>query len=233
MRGSRRAVPGLGRARGALTGARRAPLAALTTLACLILAGCGGGTPQDANEPAGNFPVRVRAFFPLRQAVAKQTVMLIQVRNVGTQTAPNVAVTVNSFSYRTDFPGVADPKRPTWVIEQGPGPVAHPPVQTQEVSAAGGGVTAYVNTWALGPLAPGATRTFVWPGGQGKSGPACDGRPREGCVPGPYRACAARHACRPEHRPGRPRAGPDDPLADTARAFGPLSKDRPPAFASR
>jgi len=106
--------------------------------------------------------VRVRAFFPLRQAVARQTVMLIQVRNVGTQTAPNVAVTVNSFSYKTDFPGVADPKRPTWVIEQGPGPIANPPVQTQEVSAAGGGVTAYVNTWALGPLAPGRTRTFVW-----------------------------------------------------------------------
>ena len=162
MRGSRRAVPGLGRARGALTGARRAPLSALAGLACLILAGCGGGTPQDANEPSGNFPVRVRAFFPLRQAVARQTVMLIQVRNVGTQTAPNVAVTVNSFSYKTDFPGVADPKRPTWVIEQGPGPIANPPVQTQEVSAAGGGVTAYVNTWALGPLAPGRTRTFVW-----------------------------------------------------------------------
>jgi hypothetical protein len=137
-------------------------LSALAVLACLILAGCGGGTRQDASEPSGNFPVRVRAFFPLRQAVSKQTVMLIQVHNVGTQTAPNVAVTLNSFSYTSDFPGLAATKRPTWVIEQGPGPVADPPVQTQEVSQPGGGVTAYVNTWALGPLAPGATRTFVW-----------------------------------------------------------------------
>ncbi len=34
--------------------------------------------------------------------------------------------------------------------------------ETQEVSPPGGAQTAYVNTWALGALAPGKTRTFVW-----------------------------------------------------------------------
>ena len=34
--------------------------------------------------------------------------------------------------------------------------------ESQEVSPPGGGETAYVNTWALGPLDAGSTRTFVW-----------------------------------------------------------------------
>ena len=36
------------------------------------------------------------------------------------------------------------------------------PVQSQAISPPGGGQTAYVNTWALGPLAPGHTATFLW-----------------------------------------------------------------------
>jgi hypothetical protein len=48
------------------------------------------------------------------------------------------------------------------VIERGPGAVARPPVETQEVSQPGSAQTAYVNTWALGPLAPGQTQTFRW-----------------------------------------------------------------------
>jgi hypothetical protein len=35
-------------------------------------------------------------------------------------------------------------------------------VQSQDVSTPGSGQTAYVNTWALGPLAPGQTQTFSW-----------------------------------------------------------------------
>jgi hypothetical protein len=104
----------------------------------------------------------VHASFPLVQAVSRPTALSITVRNVGTSTAPNVAVTVNSFSYTSHYPELAYDKRPTWVIEQGPGPIADPPVETQEVSQPGGGVTAYVNTWALGPLAPRGYRTFTW-----------------------------------------------------------------------
>lgn len=135
----------------------------LAPIGALMLAGCGGGARQDAGEPSGNFPIRVvRAVFPLVQAVSRPTVMSITVRNVGTQTAPNVALTVNSFSYKSTYPELADPERPTWVIEQGPGPIADPPVETQEVSTPGGAQTAYVHTWAKGPLAPGQLRTFTW-----------------------------------------------------------------------
>jgi hypothetical protein len=35
-------------------------------------------------------------------------------------------------------------------------------VYTQEVNPPGGAETAFVNTWALGALAPGASRSFVW-----------------------------------------------------------------------
>jgi hypothetical protein len=49
-----------------------------------------------------------------------------------------------------------------WVVEQGPGLVANPPVQSEEVSKSGSAGTAYVNTWALGALPAGQTRTFNW-----------------------------------------------------------------------
>jgi hypothetical protein len=163
VRGSRRAVLGLGRARGTLSRAPRLLAIALGAPVALLAAGCGGGSPQTQGEPSGNFPIRVvHASFPLAQAVSRPANLTLAVRNVGTSTAPNVAITVNSFEYMSNYPNLADPKRPTWVIEQGPGPIANPPVETQEVSQPGGGVTAYVNTWALGPLAPGAVRVFTW-----------------------------------------------------------------------
>ena len=128
---------GLGRARGKLpgpqehaAGARAARRAAHRRLR--------RRQRTERRRTAGNFPIRVvRASFPLVQAVSKQTVMSITVRNVGSQTAPNVALTVNSFSYKSSYPELADPERPTWVIEQGPGPIANPPVETQEVSPPG------------------------------------------------------------------------------------------------
>ncbi len=83
-------------------------------------------------------------------------------RNTGSSTVPNVAVTIDSFDYTSSYPELAADKRPVWVIERGPGAIASPPVESEQVSPPGGGQTAYVNTWALGALAPGATRTFVW-----------------------------------------------------------------------
>jgi hypothetical protein len=129
----------------------------------LALAGCGGGTRQDAKEPAGTFAMEVvHPSFPTAQSIARQTRFVLPVRNTGTHTVPNVAVTIDSFDYTSAYPGLAADKRPVWAIEQGPGAVASPPVESQEISPPGGGQTAYVNTWALGALAPGATRTFVW-----------------------------------------------------------------------
>jgi hypothetical protein len=129
----------------------------------LALAGCGGGARQDAKEPAGTFAMEVvHPSFPTAQSIARQTRFVLPVRNAGTHTVPNVAVTIDSFDYTSAYPGLAADKRPVWAIEQGPGVVASPPVESEEISPPGGGQTAYVNTWAFGALAPGATRTFVW-----------------------------------------------------------------------
>jgi hypothetical protein len=129
----------------------------------LALAGCGGGTRQDASEASGTFAMRVvHPSFPTAQSIARQTRFVLPVRNVGTRTVANVAVTIDSFDYTSAYPGLAADKRPVWAIERGPGAVASLPVESQEISPPGGGQTAYVNTWALGALAPGATRTFVW-----------------------------------------------------------------------
>src|SRR5690242_18845015 len=73
-------------------------------LACasLLAAGCGGGTRQDASEPNGNFKVQVvRAEFPIKQSLAKRSLLVIAVKNVDSKTIPNIAVTVNSFDKRS------------------------------------------------------------------------------------------------------------------------------------
>lgn len=122
--------------------------ARLAVVPCVVLAaGCGGGERQDANEPSGSFEVDVvRASFPKRQHLAQPERFVIAVRNTGSQAVPNLAVTLDSFASRTQDPGVADASRAVWVVDDGPS----------------GGDTAYVNTWAVGRLAPGQTRRLVW-----------------------------------------------------------------------
>lgn len=129
----------------------------------LALSGCGGGARADAGEPSRTFNLAiVRQRFPAKQTIARPTELELQVRNDGSGTVPDVAVSVDSLNYASSHPGLADRSRPVWAIEQGPGPIAKPPVETQEVSVPGGAQTAYVNTWALGPLPAGQTRTFTW-----------------------------------------------------------------------
>ena len=116
-------------------------------LVALLLVGCGGGQRQDAKEPKGTFDVDVvKDSFPLQQHIAKQSRLRIAIRNTGDKTVPNVAVTVKGLSRHDSQPGLADPNRSIWIIDAGPR----------------GGDTAYVGTWALGALRPGATRTFEW-----------------------------------------------------------------------
>jgi hypothetical protein len=116
-------------------------------LALFVISGCGGGARQDAKEPSGTFPVEiVTHHFPLTQHIAQQSQLRITVRNAGTKTIPNLAVTVKGLSIRDTQPGLADPNRPVWIIDSGPR----------------GGDTAYVGTWALGAVRPHATRTFTW-----------------------------------------------------------------------
>jgi hypothetical protein len=128
-----------------------------------LLAGCGGGSEQNAGEKAAAYRMRLlRVGFPAKQAVARPARLELEVRNVGTKTVPAVVVSVDSFSFSSAYPGLADNRRPIWVVEQGPGAVANPPVQTQEVTFPGGAQTAYVSTWALAALPPGRKTTFVW-----------------------------------------------------------------------
>jgi hypothetical protein len=121
-----------------------------------LLAGCGGGQRQDADEPSGTFKVDVvKASFSPQQRLADSAVMRIVVRNADQKMIPDVAVTVTSddddkggagFTTRSDAADLADPTRQLWIVDRGP----H------------GGDTAYLSTWALGPLPAGHTKTFVW-----------------------------------------------------------------------
>ncbi len=63
----------------------------------------------------------VHAHFPVRQVIARPTAMAIVVRNTGSTTVPNVAVTVDSFNYVSSYPNLAANKRPIWAVERGPG----------------------------------------------------------------------------------------------------------------
>jgi len=152
-----------GDARETLGPARRLGALAAAAACALLAAGCGGGSRQDAGEPAGTFAVRlVRASFPAKQTIARQAKLEMVVRNTGTRTVPNLAVTLDSFAYNSRYPELADRERPVWAIERGAGGVASPPVESEQISQPGGGQTAYVNTWAFGPLKVGASRTLSW-----------------------------------------------------------------------
>lgn len=128
-----------------------------------LLSGCGSAQ-RNAHEVAATYPVEVlRARFPAKQAIARDERFTLVVRNAGVRTIPNIAVTLDSFYYTSTYPKLAVKKRPVWIVNTGPGKVAtSPPIQTEEVNPSGGGETAFVNTWALGALAPHASRAFIW-----------------------------------------------------------------------
>lgn len=143
-------------------GRRLIPVVVPAAVVAALVSGCGG-SEQNAHEVKATYPVKiVKASFPSIQAIARNTKLVLKVRNTGTQTMPNVAVTLDSFSYVSTYPGLAANQRPVWIVNVGPGTVPKRPVQSVTVDPPGGGQTAYVNTWALGPLAPGASKTFVW-----------------------------------------------------------------------
>jgi len=121
-----------------------APAAALVVLGA---AACGGGASQSADEPSGTYRVAiVRSSFPVRQRVAAPTRLVIDVRNTGRKTVPDIAVTVDAFSSPSERTDLADAQRPVWIVDRPPE----------------GSTTAYTDTWALGPLAAGETKRFVW-----------------------------------------------------------------------
>lgn len=128
----------------------------------MLASGCGG-TEHNAHESKGVYRMEVvRAKFPPKQAIASDERLALVVHNSGTQTIPNVAISLNSLSYTSDFPHLAVDKRPDWIVNSAPGLVPTVRVLSEEIYPAGGSETAYVNTWALGPLAPGASKIFAW-----------------------------------------------------------------------
>ena len=142
----------------------------------LALSACGGGGDQAASEPSGNYTVTVStAKFPASQKLAQHTHLVISVHNAGHKTIPDVAVTIcnvtcaypapkgqgsssQAFGAGIDQSYLANPSRPLWVIDRGPGVCGY----SCQNGGQGAGVTAYANTWALGRLAPGKTARFDW-----------------------------------------------------------------------
>ncbi len=141
---------GMGNSRGRL---------AVLVVSTLALAGAGCGEDrQDADAPSGEFALDVTdASFPAKQRIAEPTTLKLEVANRGDRAVPNLAVTVETeprkdgdapvaFAQSADEPGLADAAQPVWIVDEGPA----------------GGDSAYANTWAVGPLGKGQTRTVEW-----------------------------------------------------------------------
>ena len=132
-------------------------IAPLLAALVVVASGCGGER-QDADEPERAVRLEVtQASFPESQRIAERSTLRIRVRNADQRTAPNVAVTIEtagetpgagavSFAQAQNDPRLADPNRPVWVVDQGPV----------------GGTSAYANSWSLGPLRAGESKSFEW-----------------------------------------------------------------------
>ncbi len=136
---------------------------AFAALTCAVAtAGCGGGERQDEDEPEGQFKVEVvSASFPEKQKLAKRSQLEIVVRNTDTKDIPNVAVTVKGLDRRKDDPDLADQRRPVFVVNgrfKEFGNIEDAQAQTPN----GIENPTYVDTWSLGPLKPGQSKSFKW-----------------------------------------------------------------------
>ena len=151
---------------------RGAALAGLVAIAS-IAAGCGNDKErQDANEPSGEFPVDVvAAKFPTEQRLAKIADLRLEVENSGEETIPDLAVTIwtgdekggGSFSIRSDQPGLADPNRPVWILENGFPKLAEPGVgEDLDKAPTAGAEAAQTDTFSFGSLAAGDAVDAVW-----------------------------------------------------------------------
>lgn len=130
-------------------------------LCLLAVAGCGGGERQDENEAEGSFPVEVvTARFPEDQKLAKRSDLVVTVRNAGRETIPNIAMTVDGFDETKSDPELADASRPVFALNGVQVKIAGFPEAKE--AAPRGCDTAYVNTWACGPLGPNEQKTFRW-----------------------------------------------------------------------
>jgi hypothetical protein len=134
---------------------------ALAVAGTLFLVGCGGER-QDENEVSAEFPVEVvDASFPGDQKLAKSSDLVLTLRNAGDETIPNIGATVNGFNSRAaGSADLADPTRPVFAVNGVRVQIGGFPESKD--AAPRGCDTAYVNTWACGPLRPGRERTLRW-----------------------------------------------------------------------
>ena len=122
---------------------------------------CGGGDPLDANEDEQTYEVQVsEATFPKHQVLAKKSNLEITVKNTGSETIPDIAVTVDGFYTRLKDPDLFDPRRPVFSINGVQKQIGNYP--EIKLDAPDGGETLYVNTWSLGELEPDDETTFRW-----------------------------------------------------------------------
>ena len=134
--------PSLGRRVTLRAGVLAGTLAALA----VALSACGQDR-QDENEAEGKYKVDVvSASFPGRQHLADEATLRIKIQNKDSREIPNLAVTVDGFGQRRENVGLADPERPVWLVNEGPY----------------NSNSALTNTWTVGPVPAGQTRTLDW-----------------------------------------------------------------------
>jgi hypothetical protein len=152
---------------------RRVPIGLAVLALAAGLSACGGDEERaDADEPSGDFPVRVNeATFPNHQRLANATDLQLEVENIGDEQIPDLAVTIfvddgadGPFSIRSQQPGLADPNRPVWILEENYPKVLKPGQELADANRLppAGADVANTNTFAFGPMAPGDTKHMIW-----------------------------------------------------------------------
>ena len=122
-------------------------LAGIVVGSTAFVAACGGDEKQDAGEKSATYKLDViSASFPGRQRLAQESELKLQVKNVGDSTIPNLSVTIDGFEQRRDDPTLANPRRPIWILNTAPF----------------NSDSAFTDTWTVGPVPAGQTRTLRW-----------------------------------------------------------------------
>lgn len=154
----------------------RCAAAAVAITAAAGLGACGGDDSPDIDAPTGDYPVQVtRASFPARQHIAADTDLVLTVRNTGDKAIPDLTATIwtgggdltapkASGAFSAQGAGADGASDPVWLTVQGfPKQLAAGASPRGLATApAGGANAAQTNSFTLGTLAAGATRTIVW-----------------------------------------------------------------------